>query len=634
VHRFQIWIYLLYFIVEKRNCSKEEFSFAMASIVNIAAYQFAQLRELKPLRERLIDKCRSLGLKGTILLSEEGINLFLAGSAEGIEAILSEIRGVRGLESLTAKYSESDHQPFSRMLVKIKKEIIAFGVGGLKYEEYGHQKLKPKELKQWFEEGRDFLLLDTRNDYEIKMGTFQGAIDLNIQHFRQFPVVSKDLPEDWKTKPIVTFCTGGIRCEKAGPFLESIGFEQIYQIDGGILKYFEECGGDYYEGDCFVFDERVGLDPSLHESDAGKCFACQSPLTPEEMADSRYIFGRSCPYCHVPDEEIRHETLKKRHEAIYAATHPLPGSAAYENYRPVKVGARHHGLTMIEFLAEILPHISRETWAERLAEGRFFNRDRQMVGAEHVVASGDRYYQRMEAAAEPDINPSIEILHEDEAIVVIHKPAPLPMHPCGRFNRNTLQHIMAQVYRPHCPRPAHRLDANTSGVLVLSRTRHFAGLVQPQFERGEVRKQYLARVLGHPPEDAFFSDAPISAESGEVGSRSIDFENGLPSRTEFEVVERSADGTALLRVRPLTGRTNQIRVHLWHLGWPILNDPVYLPGLEVGDHQTIENDDAPMCLFAHKITFRHPLTDEMVSFSANPPEWAKCNQNAIKAEMA
>ncbi|MFM7315474.1 MAG: RluA family pseudouridine synthase [bacterium] len=594
----------------------------IARIVNIAAYQFAQLRELKPLRERLLNQCRSLGIKGTIMLSEEGINLFLAGTESSIEGILDEIRQIPGLESLAAKFSESDHQPFSRMLVKIKKEIIAFGVGGLKYEEYGHQKLKPAELKQWFDEGRDFILLDTRNDYEIKLGTFKGAIDMKIQHFRQFPAVSRNLPEDWKKKPIVTFCTGGIRCEKAGPFMESIGFENIYQIDGGILKYFEDCGGAHYEGDCFVFDDRVGLDPSLHESDAAKCFACQSPLTPEEMADARYEFGRSCPYCHVTDDEKRRQTLKKRHEAIYQATHPLPGSAAYENFRPVKVGSRHHGLSMLDFLAAILPHISRETWAERLAEGRFFNRDRQQVGAENVVASGDRYYQRMEATAEPDINPDIEILHEDEAIIVINKPAPLPMHPCGRFNRNSLQNIIAQVYSPQCPKPAHRLDANTSGVLVLSRTRHFAGLLQPQFERGEIRKQYLARVLGHPPEDNFFSDAPISARSGEVGSRSIDFEDGLPSRTEFEVVERMSDGTALLRVRPLTGRTNQIRVHLWHLGWPIVNDPVYLPGLQVGDHQTIENHDAPMCLFAHVITFRHPLNDEWMTFAANPPDWA------------
>ncbi|MFM7593848.1 MAG: rhodanese-related sulfurtransferase, partial [Isosphaeraceae bacterium] len=341
----------------------------IARIVNIAAYQFAQLRELKPLRERLLNQCRSLGIKGTILLSEEGINLFLAGTESSIEGILDEIRQIPGLESLAAKFSESDHQPFSRMLVKIKKEIIAFGVGGLKYEEYGHQKLKPAELKQWFDEGRDFILLDTRNDYEIKLGTFKGAIDMKIQHFRQFPAVSRNLPEDWKKKPIVTFCTGGIRCEKAGPFMESIGFENIYQIDGGILKYFEDCGGAHYEGDCFVFDDRVGLDPSLHESDAAKCFACQSPLTPEEMADARYEFGRSCPYCHVTDDEKRRQTLKKRHEAIYQATHPLPGSAAYENFRPVKVGSRHHGLSMLDFLAAILPHISRETWAERLAEG-------------------------------------------------------------------------------------------------------------------------------------------------------------------------------------------------------------------------------------------------------------------------
>lgn len=585
------------------------------------------------MREQLLTRCRELGLKGTILLSEEGINMFLAGSAEAIETILTEIRQIPGLEGLAAKYSESDHQPFSRMLVKIKKEIIAFGVGDLRYEEFDHQKLKPAELKQWYDEGREFLILDTRNDYEIKLGTFKGAIDLNIQTFRQFPAVSRNMPEEWKKKPIVTFCTGGIRCEKAGPFLEKIGFEQIYQIDGGILKYFEECGGAHYDGDCFVFDHRVGLDPSLHESEVAKCFACQSPLTPEEMEDPRYVFGKSCPFCHVPDSQKTQENLARRHAAIYEATHPLPGSEAYDNYRPVKAGARHDGLTMIDFLCEILPHIGRENWQARLDEGRFFNRERKMVSATDIVKSGSRYYQRMEATVEPDINPDIKIIYEDEAIVVIDKPAPLPIHPCGRFNRNTLQHILAQVYSPHSPRPAHRLDSNTSGVLVMSRTRHFAGLLQPQFERGEIQKEYLARVQGQPPETSFFSDAPISTQSGDVGSRSIDFENGMPSRTEFEVLHRFEDNTCLLKVRPLTGRTNQIRVHLWHLGWPIIGDPVYLPNLQIGDTQTLETDASPMCLFAHRITFRHPLKDEIVSFSAQPPEWAEFDQDASESGL-
>ena len=203
------------------------------------------------------------------------------------------------------------------------------------------------------------------------------------------------------------------------------------------------------------------------------------------------------------------------------------------------------------------------------------------------------------------------------------------MHPCGRFNRNTLQHIMALVYSPNSPRPAHRLDANTSGVLVLSRTRHFAGLLQPQFERGEIKKEYLARVQGHPPEDFFVNEAPISTTSGDVGSRCIDFENGMPSRTEFQVLQRFGDGTSLLLVRPLTGRTNQIRVHLWHLGWPILGDTVYLPELKIGDVQTIAPDDLPMCLFAYKITFRHPMNDQMMTFAAEPPEWARLETAAL-----
>ncbi|MBI1324354.1 sulfurtransferase [bacterium] len=594
----------------------------MPQIVNISAYKFADLTDLKPLREDLLARCRELGLKGTILLASEGINLFLAGPADAIEAILARIRQVPGLESLAAKYSESDEQPFTRMLVKLKKEIIAFGVGDLNVNSYSHQKLPPAELKRWLDEGRELILLDTRNQYEVQLGTFTGAKHLDIGHFRQFPQAVKQLPEDWKDKPVVTFCTGGIRCEKAGPFMEKLGFRNIFQIEGGILKYFEEVGGDHYEGDCFVFDQRVGLDPCLCESDSAKCFACQSPLTIEDQADPRYVFGKSCPYCFVPEEEKQRKSLERRQAAIRRATSPLPGSVRYDNYRPVKVPARLHGATLIDFLAGILPHVPLEEWSARIAEGRFFDRERKPVGAGHVVSAGDRYYQKLEAIVEPDVNPDIRLIYEDEAILVLNKPAPLPVHPCGRFNRNTLQSILAEVYSPQSPRPAHRLDANTAGVMAFSRTRHFAGLLQPQFERGEVEKIYLARVHGHPSTDEFASDAPIRATSGDVGSRDVDFEAGMPSLTEFRTLKRFEDGTALVEARPRTGRTNQIRVHLWHLGHAIVGDTVYLPGGGIGDRQTIDADEAPLCLFACSLKFRHPVTDEPMTFEVVPPDWA------------
>ncbi|MDA1008731.1 MAG: rhodanese-like domain-containing protein [Planctomycetota bacterium] len=266
---------------------------------SIAAYKFAPLHGLTELREQLRATCAQCDLKGTILLSPEGINLFIAGTKQRIDVLLAELRSIVGLEDLAYKESESEEMPFRRMLVKLKKEIIAFGVEGIAPRGKTSTRLSAHTLKQWIDEGKPLTLLDTRNDYEIRMGTFKNALAIGVSHFRDFPEATRKLPEALKNETVVMFCTGGIRCEKAGPFMEREGYSHIYQLDGGILKYFEECGSAHYDGDCFVFDRRVCVDPQLHETGAELCFNCQLPLTPSEQADPRYVVGESCPYCHT-----------------------------------------------------------------------------------------------------------------------------------------------------------------------------------------------------------------------------------------------------------------------------------------------------------------------------------------------
>ena len=594
----------------------------MKKITNLAAYKFAALPDIRALRTHLLAQCRAWELRGTILLSVEGINLFVAGERDKIDLLLAELRALPGLEDLQPKFSETDHQPFSRILVRLKKEIIAFGVEGINPAQRTSPKLTARELKQWLDEGRPVTLLDTRNDYEVKLGTFKNALPIGVDHFRDFPAAVAKLPEKLKAQPIVMFCTGGIRCEKAGPFMESVGFQKIFQLDGGILKYFEDCGGAHYDGECFVFDQRVGLDPSLQETDSTQCFRCQTPLSAEDQKDSRYVPGQSCPFCFQTPAEQMAATIAQRHAAISRATTPLPGSVPHTNYKPVNVPSDSDGKTLLATLCRIVSHVPASYWETECVHGLLVNEQREIVAAEKIVRAGERYLHLFPNVTEPDVNPRVEMLHEDEALIVLNKPAPLPMHAGGRFYRNTLQHILNEVYRPQKPHPAHRLDANTTGVVLVTRTRHFAGKLQPQFARGAVKKLYLVRVQGRPREEIFSCAAPIADESGKLGARLVDLENGLEARTEFRVLKPFTDGTTLLEARPLTGRTNQIRIHCAHLGFPVCGDTAYLAGGELGDTQTLAVNAAPLCLHSWKIAFMHPHTRQPVEFTAPPPAWA------------
>jgi UPF0176 protein len=270
--------------------------------VNIATYKFISFDDTVERRPAFRALCDELGLKGTILLSPEGINLFLAGLREPIDRFLAWLRTDPRFSDLQVKESYSEKQPFNRMLVKLKAEIITMKHPLIQPEKGRAPAVEPKTLKRWLDQGHDdagkpVVMVDTRNAFEVDVGTFDNTIDYRITKFTEFPDVIAQHKEELGGKTIVTFCTGGIRCEKAAIHMQNVGFSNVYQLDGGILKYFEEVGGDHYTGDCFVFDYRTALSPALEETAVTQCYGCRAVVTPREQLSPYYVPGKSCPHC-------------------------------------------------------------------------------------------------------------------------------------------------------------------------------------------------------------------------------------------------------------------------------------------------------------------------------------------------
>ena len=237
-------------------------------ILNISAYQFVALDQLPALQAQLQTRALRLKLKGTILLAEEGINLFLAGAAHEVHAFVAELRHDPRFTDLAPKESWSDAQPFRKMLVKIKREIIRMNHPTIRPQSGRAPAVSAATLNRWLDqghddEGRPVVVLDARNAFEVDCGTFKNAIDYRIEKFTEFPQAVSAHKAALKDKTVVSFCTGGIRCEKAAIYMREIGLEHTYQLEGGILKYFEETEAQHYQGTCFVFDERQELDPAL-----------------------------------------------------------------------------------------------------------------------------------------------------------------------------------------------------------------------------------------------------------------------------------------------------------------------------------------------------------------------------------
>jgi len=271
-------------------------------IVNISAYKFVTLDDIANLRPRFQQRCLDLGLKGTILLAPEGINMFLDGSRTAIDSYLDWIHQDTRMADILPKESLSERQPFRRMLVRLKKEIITMKNPVIKPQLGRAPAVTAHDLKRWLDQGHDdegkpVVMVDTRNAFEVDVGSFENTLDYRIDKFSEFPDVIAQHKDDLNDKTIVTFCTGGIRCEKAAIYMRNIGYHRVYQLDGGILKYFEEVGGAHYNGDCFVFDHRTALNPQLEETATVQCFACRAVVTPREQLSPHYAEGKSCPHC-------------------------------------------------------------------------------------------------------------------------------------------------------------------------------------------------------------------------------------------------------------------------------------------------------------------------------------------------
>ncbi|NNM58251.1 MAG: sulfurtransferase [Legionellales bacterium] len=232
-------------------------------ITNISGYKFVTLDNLLSIKTELLTFCNSQAIKGTILLSSEGVNIMLAAEFAAIQSFEAFLRDKPCFSDITFKYSESEHQSYKRMFVKLKKEIITMKQTDIRPDKYPAPSVKPEVFKKWMDQNK-VIVIDTRNDYEYISGSFINAIKLNISSFSEFPSAIEQISSSDKEKPVVVFCTGGIRCEKAAPYMLQHGFKEVYQLEGGILNYFDKCkGAPYYDGDCFVFDERIAVNTDL-----------------------------------------------------------------------------------------------------------------------------------------------------------------------------------------------------------------------------------------------------------------------------------------------------------------------------------------------------------------------------------
>ncbi|MBX3686478.1 MAG: rhodanese-related sulfurtransferase [Rhodocyclaceae bacterium] len=299
----------------------------MPHFLTAALYKFVALPDFRQMQAPLLARCQEAEVKGTLLLAEEGINGTIAGSVDGIEAVLDYLRSDPRLADLEHKRSYSEAPPFQRMKVRLKREIVTLGVPGVSPTQMAGEYVKPHEWNRLIEDP-EVVVVDCRNDYEVAIGSFAGAVNPHTRSFSELPawVDRESAPGGLLAgKPrVAMFCTGGIRCEKSTALMRMKGFDEVYHLEGGILKYLETVpeAASSWQGECFVFDERVSVGHALVPGDYALCLACGHPVSADERANALFEHGVSCPHCHPDTSEARRAELRqRRRQQALAAAH-------------------------------------------------------------------------------------------------------------------------------------------------------------------------------------------------------------------------------------------------------------------------------------------------------------------------
>lgn len=289
-----------------------------SQIVVCALYKFVTLEKFHDLRQPLLKVMEYNNIRGTLLLASEGINGTVASNRKGIDALMTWFEKDGRLGNIVTKESFEASNPFYRTKVKLKKEIVTMGVEGIDPKQVVGTYIKPKDWNALISDP-DVTVVDTRNDYEVKVGTFEGALNPNTTSFREFPQYVSDHLDPKTNKKVAMFCTGGIRCEKSTAYLKEQGFDEVYHLQGGILKYLEEVpeAETMWLGECFVFDNRVTVNHQLEKGHYDQCHACRLPITKAEQSSEKYLEGISCPHCfdkHTPEQRQRFEERQHQME--------------------------------------------------------------------------------------------------------------------------------------------------------------------------------------------------------------------------------------------------------------------------------------------------------------------------------